>query len=116
MEDRQAMTAIRYGRRKGCRWQDLPRRLGAASTVYDRYREWQQAGAFLRMQEVGLWEEVMSLAISDKEQKYNIMSVIGEVRLRFSLATKPSQMLALQLIKGVILIESGRQSQQKQTL
>jgi hypothetical protein len=40
MDDRQAMTAILSVLRTGCQWKALPRRLGAASTVHDRFQEW----------------------------------------------------------------------------
>ena len=59
MENRQAMRAILYVLRTRCRWQDLPRSLGAASTVHDRYQEWQEAGVFQRMKEAGLWETML---------------------------------------------------------
>ena len=40
MEDRRAMDAIFYISRTGCQWKTLPRSLGAASTVHDRFQEW----------------------------------------------------------------------------
>jgi putative transposase len=43
MDDRQAMTAILYVLRTGCQWKALPRSLGAASTVHDRFQEWRAA-------------------------------------------------------------------------
>ncbi len=49
MDNRRAMTAIFYILRTGCRWKALPRSLGAASTVHDRFQEWAQAGVFERM-------------------------------------------------------------------
>lgn len=39
---------------RGCQWKDLPRSLGAASTVHDRFSEWVEQGVFLGMWEVGL--------------------------------------------------------------
>ncbi|MCL6432251.1 MAG: IS5 family transposase [Anaerolineae bacterium] len=56
MDDRQAMTAIFYVLRTGCQWKALPRRLGAASTVHDRFQEWAEAGVFERMWQAGLME------------------------------------------------------------
>jgi len=49
MPDRQAMDAIFYVLRTGCQWKALPRGLGAASTVHDRFQEWCKAGVFERM-------------------------------------------------------------------
>ena len=46
MNARQAATAIFYILRTGCQWKALPHALGAPSTVYDRFREWGQAGVF----------------------------------------------------------------------
>lgn len=56
MDDRQAMTAIFYVLRTGCQWKALPRSLGAASTVHDRFQEWAEAGVFERMWQAGLME------------------------------------------------------------
>jgi putative transposase len=51
-----AMNAILYILRTGCQWNALPRSLGASTTVFDRYQEWQQAGVFRRMWVGGLLE------------------------------------------------------------
>jgi len=56
MDDRQAMTAIFYVLRTGCQWKALPRSLGAASTVHDRFQEWLEAGVFERLWQAGLSE------------------------------------------------------------
>jgi putative transposase len=54
MDDRQAMTAIWSVLRTGCPWKALPRSLGAASTVHDRFQEWQEAQVFARLWPAGL--------------------------------------------------------------
>ena len=54
--DRQAMDGIFYVLRTGCQWKALPRALGAASTVHDRYQLWVEAGVFRRLWEAGLLE------------------------------------------------------------
>ena len=54
MEDRQAMTAILYKLRTDCSWKVLPPNLGAGSTIYDRFREWQAAGVFGQLQQAGI--------------------------------------------------------------
>jgi putative transposase len=61
MDDRQAMTAILYVLRTGCQWKALPRSLGAASTVHDRFQAWREARVFAR-----LWQE--GLLLYDKLQ------------------------------------------------
>ncbi len=54
MSDRQAMTAILYKLRTDCSWKILPPSLGAGSTIYDRFREWQAAGVFEKLQQAGI--------------------------------------------------------------
>src|ERR671915_1088482 len=54
MDDRQAMTAILYVLRTGCQWKALPRSLGAASTVHDRFQAWREAQVFERLWQAGL--------------------------------------------------------------
>ncbi len=56
MSDRQAMTAILYKLRTACSWKILPPGLGAGSTIYDRFREWQAAGVFEKLQQAGILE------------------------------------------------------------
>ena len=46
MDDRKAFAAIVYVLRTGIQWNDLPRELGASSTVHDRFQEWERAGFF----------------------------------------------------------------------
>jgi transposase len=50
------MDAIFYVLRTGCKWKALPRSLGAASTVHDRFQEWCKAGVFEQMWRAGLLE------------------------------------------------------------
>ncbi len=54
MPNRQAMDAIFYVLRTGCQWKALPRGLGAASTVHDRFQEWQVAGVFEKIWQAGV--------------------------------------------------------------
>ena len=54
LDDRHAMTAILYVLRTGCHWKALPRSLGAASTVHDRFQEWLGAQVFERLWQAGL--------------------------------------------------------------
>jgi putative transposase len=68
MEARQAMTAIFYILRTGCQWKALPRTLGAPSTVYDRFREWEQAGVFETLWQEGLCEYDVKKGIDWKWQ------------------------------------------------
>jgi putative transposase len=52
--DRQMFAAIVYVLRTGIQWNALPRELGASSTVYDRFREWEAQGFFQRVWQAGL--------------------------------------------------------------
>ena len=53
---RLCMDGIFYELRTGCQWKALPRCFGAASTVHDRFQEWQYAGVFERLWQEGLIE------------------------------------------------------------
>lgn len=46
--------AIFYVLRSGIQWKALPKCLGAASTVHDRFQQWAQTGVFRRLWEMGL--------------------------------------------------------------
>lgn len=63
MDDRKAMSAIFYVLRTGIQWKALPRSLGAASTIHDRFSEWQHASVFRRMWIDGLQEYDESVGI-----------------------------------------------------
>lgn len=54
--DRGAMDGIFYVLRTGCQWKALPRGLGAASTVHDRFQQWVKGGVFRRLWQEGLLE------------------------------------------------------------
>src|SRR5712692_5535954 len=56
MDDGKAMNAIFYILRTGMQWKALPRSLGAASTVHDRFQYWLKAGVFERLWKEGLIE------------------------------------------------------------
>lgn len=64
MDDRKALDAIFYLMRTGCQWKALPRSLGAASTVHDRFQEWVEAGVFLAMWEAGLKQYAQEVGIA----------------------------------------------------
>src|SRR5436305_6494444 len=55
-EDRQMLSAILYVLRTGIQWDALPRELGASTTVYDRFRLWEEQGVFERIWQAGLQE------------------------------------------------------------
>src|SRR5262249_2297102 len=55
-EDRQMLGAILYVLRTGIQWNALPRAIGASTTVYDRFREWERDGFFQRLWAAGLQE------------------------------------------------------------
>lgn len=56
MDDRKAMNAIFYVLRTGCQWKALPRSLGAASAVHDRFQAWRKVGVFEKVWAKGLLE------------------------------------------------------------
>ncbi|MDP9375370.1 MAG: transposase [Chloroflexota bacterium] len=47
-DDRKTLEGILFVLRSGCRWQDLPRRYGAPTTVWRRLKTWQEDGTWLR--------------------------------------------------------------------
>ena len=53
---RQCMDGIFYVLRTGCQWKALPRALGAATTVHDRFQLWRAAGVFGKLWQQGLLE------------------------------------------------------------
>ncbi len=49
VSDRSALAGIVYVLRRGCRWRDVPRALGASGvSCWRRLREWQEAGVWMR--------------------------------------------------------------------
>ena len=54
--DRLMFAAIVYILRTGIQWNAIPRELGASSTVYRRFRQWEQAGMFQELWQAGLGE------------------------------------------------------------
>lgn len=45
-DDRQMLNGILWIARSGAAWRDLPERYGAWSSVYRRFKEWEEAGLF----------------------------------------------------------------------
>ena len=54
MDNRRAMEAVLYVLRAGFRWDQLPRSMGAVTTVRNRFLEWREAGVFQRLWRAGL--------------------------------------------------------------
>src|SRR5215207_8945595 len=52
--NRKMFFAIFYVLRTAMQWKALPRSLGAASTVHDRFQQWVKAGVFYRLWQSGL--------------------------------------------------------------
>src|SRR5205085_6445482 len=63
-DDRQMFAAIVYLLRTGIQWNALPRELGASSTVYDRFRDWEAQGFFQRLWQAELqhYDELIGIA------------------------------------------------------
>jgi len=57
MDDRRAFEAIIYVLSTGIQWNALPRELGASTTVYDRFQEWEKAGFFRALWQAGLYDD-----------------------------------------------------------
>ena len=63
-DDRHMFAAIVYVLRTGIQWNALPRELGASSTVYDRFRDWEAQGFFQRLWQAELhhYDELIGIA------------------------------------------------------
>jgi transposase len=56
-DDRKCMDAIFFVLRTGCQWNALNATgICPSSTAHDRFQEWQEAGVFLKVWEMGLQE------------------------------------------------------------
>ena len=51
---RKMFFAMFYLLKTGCQWKALPRALGCASTVHDRFQQWVKAGVFGQLWSLGL--------------------------------------------------------------
>jgi transposase len=56
MPTRQIFSAIIYVLRTGIQWKALPKSFGSASAIHLHFQNWQRAGFFLRLWQVGLAE------------------------------------------------------------
>jgi len=48
-DERQMLNGILWIARSGASWRDLPDRYGAWSSVYRRFREWEESGLFQKI-------------------------------------------------------------------
>jgi len=53
---RQVFAAIVYVLRTGCQWKALPKVYGSASAIHKHFQQWQAAGFFAKLWQVGLAE------------------------------------------------------------
>ena len=51
-DDRRTLEAILYVRRSGCAWTALPAELGDGATAHRRWRQWQAAGLWARIEAI----------------------------------------------------------------
>jgi tetratricopeptide (TPR) repeat protein len=51
-DDRRILEAILYVRRRGCAWAALPAELGDGATAHRRWRQWQAAGLWARIEAI----------------------------------------------------------------
>jgi transposase len=52
VDDRRTLEAVLYQRRTGCAWARLPAALGDGATAHRRWREWQAAGLWERIEAI----------------------------------------------------------------
>lgn len=72
MEDLKALQAIFYVLRTGIQWNALPRCLGAASTVHDRFQFWRENGVFFK-----LWQKSLEFYNDEKSIDWEWQSMDG---------------------------------------
>jgi len=51
VDDRRVLSGIVFVNRNGLRWCDAPKDYGPHKTLYNRWKQWGERGAFLRMME-----------------------------------------------------------------
>jgi transposase len=49
VDDRRVISGILHVLKVGCRWRDVPREYGPATTVYNRYNRWSRRGLWQRL-------------------------------------------------------------------
>ena len=49
VDDRRVISGIFHVLKTGCRWRDVPREYGPATTVYNRFNRWSQRGVWARI-------------------------------------------------------------------
>lgn len=51
VDDRRVLSGIIFVNRNGLRWRDAPAAYGPHKTLYNRWKQWSEAGVFIRMME-----------------------------------------------------------------
>lgn len=49
VDDRRVISGILHVLKTGCRWRDVPREYGPATTIYNRYNRWSRRGLWQRL-------------------------------------------------------------------
>jgi transposase len=62
-DDRRTLNGILYVLRTGCRWRDLPREYGSATTCWRRLQRWQEEGVWPR-----IWRATLRALEPDRRQ------------------------------------------------
>ena len=63
-DDRQMLNGLLWIIRTGAPWRDLPERYGAWSTVYSRFRQWQESGLFQKiLEELGIEADLQDVSM-----------------------------------------------------
>lgn len=82
-DNRTALNGMLWIDRTGAPWEDLPKRYGAKSTVYDRFKKWTEMGVFEKIFEV--------LTLDADEQDLSIDSTSVKVHQHAAGAKKGTQ-------------------------
>lgn len=93
MSNREVMEAIFYVLVTECAWRRLPRTMGIASTVYDRFLEWREDGVFER-----IWKERI-LAYENVEGRGWKWPVIGAVLIKAPLGPQKRERFKAEIIR-----------------
>jgi len=63
-DDRQMLNGLLWIVRTGAPWRDLPERYGSWSTVYSRFRQWQESGLFQKiLEELGIEADLQDVSM-----------------------------------------------------
>ena len=69
-DERQMLNGVLWIARSGAAWRDLPERYGAWSSVYRRFKEWQESGLLERiMEELAVEADLQDMSLDSTSIK-----------------------------------------------